>query len=196
MTSGAAPDAVQACAAGRGAASLTPSRGVRSETPGSSTHLQAKARGDTSRSAKPGTREGVDGVALRDPCDTVPATRPAPPSPAVQPHTHRDHASEAVPSRTRRAACATRTLRVLGEEERLHARGGVGHLRRARHVQPHRNAGGPPGRASQGHGVLVVVSGGESPRPGAGGQGDGRCKGAGCVRHKDLPRSGWRQLES
>jgi len=31
------------CAAGRGAESLTQSRGVRRETPGSSTHLTAKA---------------------------------------------------------------------------------------------------------------------------------------------------------
>jgi hypothetical protein len=92
-------------------------------------------------SEKQGTREGVYGVALRDPCDMVKAKLPEPQSPAVEPHTHRYHASEAVPSRARRAAFATRTLRVMGDEERLHSRGCVGHLRRARHVQHHRNAG-------------------------------------------------------
>ena len=80
------------CAAGRGAASLTESRGVRRETPGSSTHLKAKARGDKSLSEKQGTWEGVYDVALRDPCDMVKATLPEPQSPAVEPHTHRYHA--------------------------------------------------------------------------------------------------------
>ena len=83
-------------------------------------------------SEKQGTWEGVYGVALRDPCDMVKAKLPEPQSPAVQPHTHRYHASEAVPLRARRPAFATRTLRVMGDEERLHARGCVGHLRRAR----------------------------------------------------------------
>src|SRR5713101_2865112 len=119
------------CAAGRGAESLTESRGVRRETPGSSTDLTAKAGGDKSMSEKQGTWEGVYGVALRDPCDMVKAQLPEPQSPAVQPHTHRYHASEAVPLRARRPAFATRTLRVMGDEERLHSRGCVGHLRRA-----------------------------------------------------------------
>ena len=97
-TSGAAPDAVKACAAGRGAESLTQSRGVRREAPGSSTYLKAKAQGNKSMSEKQGTWEGVYDVALRDPCDMVKATLPEPQSPAVEPHTHRYHASEAVPS--------------------------------------------------------------------------------------------------
>ena len=80
------------CAAGRGAASLTESRGVRRETPGSSTHLKAKAGGDKSLSEKQGTWEGVYGVALRDPRDTVRAALPKPQSPAVALHTRRDHA--------------------------------------------------------------------------------------------------------
>ena len=92
-------------------------------------------------SEKQGTWEGVYDVALRDPYDMVKATLPEPQSPAVEPHTHRYHASEAVPSRARRAAFATRTFRVMGDEERLHSRGCVGHLRRARDVQHHRNAG-------------------------------------------------------
>ena len=66
------------CAAGRGAASLTESRGVRRETPGSSTYLKAKARGDKSLSEKQGTWEGVYGVALRDPRDRVRAVLPKP----------------------------------------------------------------------------------------------------------------------
>ena len=40
-------------------------------------------------SEKQGTREGVYGVALRDPCDMVKAILPEPQSPAVEPHTHR-----------------------------------------------------------------------------------------------------------
>src|SRR5215472_8864623 len=66
------------CAAGRGAASLTESRGVRRETPGSSTDLTAKARGDKSLSEKQGTWEGVYGVALQDPRDRVRAALPEP----------------------------------------------------------------------------------------------------------------------
>src|SRR5258706_16101436 len=95
---GVKPGAVKACAAGRGAESLTQSRGVRREAPGSSTYLKAKAQGNKSMSEKQGTWEGVYDVALRDPCDRVKATLPEPQSPAVEPHTHRYHASEAVPS--------------------------------------------------------------------------------------------------
>src|SRR5919204_5618148 len=80
------------CAAGRGAASLTESRGVRRETPGSSTHLKAKAGGDKSLSEKREAREGVYRVVLRDPRDTVRAVLPEPQSPAVELHTRRDHA--------------------------------------------------------------------------------------------------------
>src|SRR3989442_3853675 len=80
------------CAAGRGAESLAQSRGVRRETPGSSTHLTAKARGDKSMSEKREAREGVYRVVLRDPCDKVRAGLPKPQSPAVELHTRRDHA--------------------------------------------------------------------------------------------------------
>ncbi len=80
------------CAAGRGAESLTQSRGVRRETPGSSTDLKAKAGGDKSLSEKREAREGVCRVVLRDPCDRVRAALPEPQSPAVELHTRRDHA--------------------------------------------------------------------------------------------------------
>ena len=49
----------------------------------------------------------------------------------------------------------------------------MGRLRRARHVQHPRNAGSPTGREPYGDGVLVVVSGGESPPHGEGGQVEG-----------------------
>jgi hypothetical protein len=86
------PDEGKLCAAGRGAESLTESRGVRRETPGSSTDLKAKAGGDKSMSEKQGTWEGVYGVALQDPRDRVKAGLPEPQSPAVELHTRRDHA--------------------------------------------------------------------------------------------------------
>src|SRR5712691_5688344 len=114
------PDEGKLCAAGRDAASLTQSRGVRRETPGSSTYLTAKARGDKSMSEKQGTWEGVYGVALRDPCDMVKAKLPEPQSPAVEPHTHRYHALDAVPSRACRSSFAGRTLRVMGDGQRAH----------------------------------------------------------------------------
>src|SRR4029434_6546593 len=79
-------------AVGRGAESLTQSRGVRRETPGSSTDLKAKAGGDKSLSEKREAREGVHRVVLRDPCDRVRAALPEPQSPAVELHTRRDHA--------------------------------------------------------------------------------------------------------
>ena len=86
------PDDAKVCAAGRGAESLTQSRGVRRETPGSSTYLKAKARGDKSMSEKREAREGVYRVVLRDPRDRVRAALPEPQCPAVEPHTRRDHA--------------------------------------------------------------------------------------------------------
>src|SRR5262249_60430645 len=46
----------------------------------------------------------------------------------------------------------------------------MGCLSHARYVQHPRNAGWPTGREPHGHGVLVVVSGGESPPQGEGGQ--------------------------
>ncbi len=86
------------CAAGRGAESLTQSRGVRRETPGSSTDLKAKAGGDKSMSEKRETREGVYRVVLRDPRDRVRAALPESQSPAVELHTRRYHAWHAAPS--------------------------------------------------------------------------------------------------
>jgi len=64
------------------------------------------------------------------------------------------------------------------------------------HVQHHRNVGWPTGREPQGHGVLVVVWGGESPLRGEGGQGDDMGKGEGCEMHTNLNLSICRQLES
>src|SRR6516162_8971623 len=55
----------------------------------------------------------------------------------------------------------------------------MGRLRRARYVQHQRNAGWPTGREPQGHGVLVVVGGGESPPRGEGGQAGRHLKGEG-----------------
>ena len=75
-TTGAEPCAVQACAAGRGAESLTQSRGVRRETPESSTDLKVKARGDKSMSEKREALEGVYGAVPQDPCDRAKATLP------------------------------------------------------------------------------------------------------------------------
>src|SRR5215471_2881359 len=86
------PYEAKVCAAGRGAESLTQSRGVRRETPGSSTHLKTKAGKDKSLSEKREAREGVYRVVLRDPRDTVRAVLPEPQSPAVELHTRRDHA--------------------------------------------------------------------------------------------------------
>src|SRR5215831_16676248 len=80
------------CAAGRGAASLTQSRGVRRKTPGSSTDLTAKAGGDKSLSEKREAWEGVYRVVLRDLRDKVRAALLEPQSPAVALHTRRDHA--------------------------------------------------------------------------------------------------------
>ena len=64
------------CAAGRGAESLTQSRGVRRETPGSSTYLRAKAGGDKSMSEKRESQEGVYGAVPQDPRDMVKAILP------------------------------------------------------------------------------------------------------------------------
>ena len=80
------------CAAGRGAESLTQSRGVRRETPGSSTYLRAKAGGDKSMSEKRESQEGVYGAVPQDPRDMVKAILPEPQFPVVEPHTHRYHA--------------------------------------------------------------------------------------------------------
>ena len=66
----------------------------------------------------------------------------------------------------------------------------------ALNVQHHRNVGWPTGREPQGHGVLVVVWGGESPLHGEGGQVDDMGKGEGCEMHTNLNLSICRQLES
>src|SRR5215470_15099182 len=80
------------CAAGRGAESLTQSRGVRRETPGSSTYLRAKAGGDKSMSEKRESQEGVYGAVPQDPRDMVKAILAEPQFPVVELHTRRDHA--------------------------------------------------------------------------------------------------------
>src|SRR6266704_7025768 len=117
------PCARKRCAAGRGAASLTQSRGVRRETPGSSTYLRAKAGGDKSMSEKRESLEGVYGAVPQDPRDMVKATLPESQSPVVEPHTHRYHASDAVLSRACRSSFAVRTLRVMDDVQRAHSRG-------------------------------------------------------------------------
>src|SRR2546421_5113333 len=111
------------CAAGRGAESLTQSRGVRRETPGSSTYLRAKAGGDKSMSEKRESLEGVYDAVPQDPRDMVKATLPESQSPVVEPHTHRYHASDAVLSRACRSSFAVRTLRVMDDVQRAHSRG-------------------------------------------------------------------------
>src|SRR6266568_4415439 len=117
------PYARKRCAAGRGAASLTQSRGVRRETPGSSTYLRAKAGGDKSMSEKRESLEGVYGAVPQDPRDMVKATLPESQSPVVEPHTHRYHASDAVLSRACRSSFAVRSLRVMDDVQRAHSRG-------------------------------------------------------------------------
>jgi len=72
----------------------------------------------------------------------------------------------------------------------------MGRLRHARHVQHHRNVGWPKGRESKGHGILVVVGGGESPLQGAGGQAERHLKGQGCVMDDYLNRVDVAPLES
>ena len=83
-------------------------------------------------SEKQGLSEGVYDGALQDPRDKVKATLPESQSPAVEPHTHRYHVLDAVPSRACRSSFAVRTLRVMGDVQRAHARGCMGHLRHAR----------------------------------------------------------------
>src|SRR4051812_15520302 len=64
-----------------------------------------------------------------------------------------------------------------GDGERLHSRGWMGRLRRARYVQHQRNAGWPNGREPHGHGVFVVVGGRESRPHGEGRQAGRHLKG-------------------
>src|SRR6516165_10775135 len=64
----------------------------------------------------------------------------------------------------------------------------MGRLRCARYVQHQRNAGWPKGREPYGHGVLVVVGGGESPLQGEGGQAGRRLKGEGSEMDDYLSR--------
>jgi hypothetical protein len=90
---------------------------------GHPTDLKAKAGGDKSMSEKQGRSEGVYDGALQDPRDKVKATLPESQSPAVEPHTHRYHALDAVPSRACRSSFAVRTLRVMGDVQRAHSRG-------------------------------------------------------------------------
>src|SRR4030095_10038389 len=139
------PNEGKLCAAGRGAASLTESRGVRRETPGSSADLTAKAGGDKSLSEKRETREGVYRVVLRDPRAKVRAGLPDPQSPAVALHTRCDHACcgaiMSVPSRFHGAysshdgRCAASTCKGMNGAPPSHS-----------YVQHHRNVGWPTER--------------------------------------------------
>lgn len=72
----------------------------------------------------------------------------------------------------------------------------MGRLRRTRNVQHHRNAGWPKGRESQGHGVSVVVRGGESPPHGEGRQAGRDLKGEGSEMDAYLNRVDVASLES
>src|SRR6516162_2125527 len=72
----------------------------------------------------------------------------------------------------------------------------MGRLRRARHVQHHRNEGWPTGREPQGHGVSVVVGGGESPPQGEGGQAGRHLNGEGSEMDDYLSRVDVAPLES
>ena len=74
-------------------------------------------------SEKRETLEGVYGAVPQDPRDMVKAGLPEPQSPVVEPHTHRYHALEAVPSQACCAAFAARTLRVMDDVQRAHSRG-------------------------------------------------------------------------
>ena len=133
-------------------------------------HLKAKAGGDKSMSEKREASEDAYEVVLQGPRDMVKATLPEPQSPAVPPAPSPPQRLGALLPGAPRSSVAGRTLGLAGDRERLDLRGCVGRLRRARYVQHHRNAGWPTGRESQGHGVLVVVGGGESPPRGEGGQ--------------------------
>ncbi|MGH8060219.1 MAG: hypothetical protein ACREOH_23775, partial [Candidatus Entotheonellia bacterium] len=59
-------------------------RGSEEQTPGSTAHLEAKAKGDTRMLRKRSRPEGVYDLAPQDPRDTVRATLPTPQSPAMQ----------------------------------------------------------------------------------------------------------------
>src|SRR5262245_38744271 len=72
----------------------------------------------------------------------------------------------------------------------------MGRLRRARHVQHQRNAGWPNGREPHGHGVSVVVRGGESPLHGEGRQVGRHLKGEGSEMDEYLNRVDVASLES
>jgi hypothetical protein len=72
----------------------------------------------------------------------------------------------------------------------------MGRLRHARHVQHPRNAGWPNGREPQGHGVSVVVGGGESPPQGEGRQVGRHFKGEGSEMDDYLIRVDVAPLES
>src|SRR4051812_9328071 len=72
----------------------------------------------------------------------------------------------------------------------------MGRLRHARYVQHRRNAGWPNGREPQGHGVSVVVRGGESPPHGEGRQVGRHLKGEGSEMDDDLNRVDVAALES
>jgi hypothetical protein len=81
------PYAVKACAAGRGAESLTQSGEARRNASGSSDLSEGESLGDKSLSEKQGTLEDAEGIALQDPRDMAKARLPESQSPAVEPHT-------------------------------------------------------------------------------------------------------------
>jgi hypothetical protein len=133
-------------------------------------HLKAKAGGDKSLSDKQGVSEDADAAARQGPRETANARLPAPQSPAGQAAPPSSPRLLARLSGAVRSTFAGRRLRLAGDRSRSDARGCRGRLRRARDVQPHRNAGSPTGREPYGDGVLVVVGGGESLPQGEGGQ--------------------------
>ena len=63
---------------------FTERRGSEDTTPGSTTHLEAKAKGDNSMSLKRRRPEGVYDLAPQDPRDTVRALLPKPQFPAME----------------------------------------------------------------------------------------------------------------
>src|SRR5438128_9762066 len=89
-TSGAAPDAVKACAVSRTDGIAT--RGGRSSglmTPRRTTDLDPKGRGDKSMLVKRGTAEDVYAVVLQRLSDTAKTALFESQSPGVEPHTRR-----------------------------------------------------------------------------------------------------------
>jgi hypothetical protein len=164
------PGALKGCVAGRGAASWTQSREVRRKTSGPSDAPEGESWRGQAPVGKAGVSEDAYDAARPGPCDQAHARLPAPSSPGVHPAHPSPPRLRAMRSGAARATVAGRSRRLAGERSRSAARGGIGRLRRARHVQHHRHAGSPTGREPSGDGVLVGGGGGESPPQGDGGQ--------------------------